>query len=216
MGSIARVLSFERVVKDGVPVSVVKINPDGGSNITAPHFADAGHDSQPLPTDYVVTTTIRGSGREGATGYADPLNAGKSEPGEARIYGRNNSGAPVNEVWLKGDGEIVISNDNGEIKLQPDGEISSENANGRIKLKPNGVVELTGPLSTFKLNATGSVKGSNGAGFFELLSNGDFVVNGLIITAAGAIVSAGGVDLDTHVHPITGGSSAPGPTGPPA
>ncbi len=198
MGSIARVLSFARRVIDGVFVSEAKINPDGGSNITAPHFADAGSDSHPLPTDYVATTTIRGSGREAATGYADPLNEGKSEPGEARIYGRDSDGAPVNEVWLKGDGTVTAANDNGHIELKPDGGS-----------------ELVGPLNTFEIRVDGGIKGFNAAGFFELLPNGNFVVNGLIITAAGAIVSAGGIDLDTHVHPIIGGSSAPGPTGAP-
>ena len=199
MGSIARVLSFERVIKGGVEVSVAKINPDGGANITAPHFADAGNDSHPLPTDYVVTTSIRGSGREAAAGYADPLNEGKTTPGEARIYGRDSSGVTVNEVWLKDDGTILAANDNGEIKLKPDGGS-----------------ELDSPLANFEVEANGGIKGSNAAGSFELLPSGDFVINGLTITAAGAIITAGGVNLDTHVHPITGGSSAPGPTGPPA
>lgn len=79
------------------------------------------------------------------------------------------------------------------------------------------------------LKADGSVKGSNAAGSFELRANGDFVVNGVTITPAGDIstpgdvsaaelaapsVKAAGKELAGHDHPILGGSSAPGPTGP--
>lgn len=198
MGFIARVLSFERVIRNGVEVSIVKINPDGGANITGVHFADAGDDAPPLPSDYAATSNIRGAGQESVIGYADPINAGKSVPGEKRIYGRDSSGDAVNEVWLKDDGTITAANDNGHIELKPDGGS-----------------ELVGPLNTFEVRVDGGIKGFNVAGFFELLPNGNFVINGLIITPAGAIISAGGIDLDTHVHPIIGGSSSPGPTGPP-
>ena len=124
MGSIARVLSFERVIRSGVEVSIVKINPDGGANITGVHFADTGDDAHPLPSDYVATSSIRGAGQEAVVGYADPLNEGKSEPGEKRIYGRDSSGAFVNEVWLKADGSILIENAGASILVKPSGEVN--------------------------------------------------------------------------------------------
>ena len=123
MGSVARLLSFERVTRNGAEISIVKLNPDGGANITADHFAGAGEDAHPLPTDYLVTADIRGAGREAVVGYVDPLNEGKTAPGEKRIYGRDASGGAVNEVWLKADGSILIENAGASILVKPTGEI---------------------------------------------------------------------------------------------
>ena len=79
------------------------------------------------------------------------------------------------------------------------------------------------------LKNDGSIKGSNAAGVFELTAGGDFVVNGVTIDTNGNITTAGkvtgneidgtisvkglGKELAVHTHPITSGSSAPGPTG---
>lgn len=84
-----------------------------------------------------------------------------------------------------------------------------------------------GVVCNIYLKANGSIIGANANGSFELQAGGDFVINGLTIdssgnisgsgriTMAGDIVAAGTVSLKTHVHPITSGSSAPGPTGAP-
>ena len=84
-----------------------------------------------------------------------------------------------------------------------------------IWLKADGAVLIANANGSFELKADGSIKGSNSAGSFELESGGDFVVNGATITAAGDVLTALGRSLDLHVHPITSGSSSPGPTGPP-
>lgn len=211
MGRIARLLSFVRLTRNDAKVSDVKVNPGGGPNITAEHFADAGDDSHPLVTDYVALNTDSGAGRETAIGYLDPLNEPKAQPGEKRIYGRDaDSGAVVVEVWLKNDGTAVISNDNGSVMLRPDG----------------GTVTTT-PESTFDAAADGSIKGDNGNGSFELQSGGDFLVNGVTIDTSGNITSpatisapnvsgsssvqAAGKELAGHVHPA---GSPPGNTGP--
>lgn len=211
MGRLAKLLSFVRVTRNEAKLSDVKVNPGGGPNITAEHFADAGDDSHPLVTDYVALNTDSGSGRETAIGYLDPLNEPKAQPGDKRIYGRDaESGAVVVEVWLKNDGTAIVSNDNGSVVLRPDG----------------GTVTTT-PESTFDAAADGSIKGDNGNGSFELAAGGDFLVNSVTIDTSGNITSpatitapnvvgntsvqAAGKELAGHDHPA---GSPPGNTGP--
>ena len=201
MGRIAKVLSFLRVIRNEAKISDVKIDPGGGPNITAEHFAPPGDDSFPLPTDYVVTAEINRTGNEAAVGYADPLNDPVALEGDKRIYGRDADGATVNQVWLKSDGSVLVSNDNGSVLLRSDG--------GSI---------ITTPESTFDAKADGSIKGANGSGSFELQTGGDFIVNGVKIDAAGAVtipnsLTLAGKEIAGHNHNITSGSSAPGPTG---
>ena len=81
MGRIAKLLSFVREVRNGAKVSDSKVDPGGGADITAQHFAAAGDDSHPMPGDYVALNTDSGSGRESAVGYLDPLNAPKALTG---------------------------------------------------------------------------------------------------------------------------------------
>jgi len=203
MGRIATLLSFVRLVKNGARVTDVKVNPGGGPNITAEHFADAGDDSHPLTTDYVALNEDSGTGRESAIGYLDPLNTPKAEPGEKRIYGRDaNTGAVVVEVWLQNDGTALVANENGSVTLRPDG----------------GTV-VTTPESTFDAAADGSITGDNGNGSFELQGGGDFLVNGVTIDSSGNVtiptsLTLAGKEIAGHDHNITSGSSAPGPTGP--
>ena len=173
MGRIGVLLSFSRVERNSAKISDVKIDPGGGPNITAEHFAPAGDDSYPLTTDYVVTNEIPRTGGETVVGYVDPINTPKANEGDKRIYARDpNNGTPVNEVWLKNDGSVLISNDNGSVLLRVDG--------GSI---------ITTPNSTFDAAANGSIKGDNGSGSFELQSGGDFLVNGVTIDTSGNITS---------------------------
>ena len=69
MGRIAKLLSFVRVVRNGANLSDVKVDPGGGANITAEHFATPGDDSHPMPNDYVALSADSGTGRESAIGY---------------------------------------------------------------------------------------------------------------------------------------------------
>ena len=164
MGLIAKLLSFTRIERNGAKMSDVKVDPGGGANITGEHFSSPGDDSHPLDSDYAAVIPVRRSGGAIVVAYADPLNTPKATAGEKRIYGRNAAGAVVNEVWLKADGSVMISNALGAIELKADGSVN---------------------------------------------------INGAVISPLGTIQTALGRDLDTHVHPITSGSSAPGPTGPP-
>lgn len=197
MGRIAKLLSFVRSAVKGTKVSNVKVDPGGGANITAQHFSAPGDDSHPLPDDYVATMPVQRTGSEVAVGYLDPKSEQKAQPGDKRIYARDPAdGSVVVEIWLKNDGTAVTSNANGSVTLSPDG----------------------------------SIKGTNSNGSFELQAGGNFVVNGVTIDTSGNITSpatitaptvvgstsltAAGKEMAGHNHAITGGSSAPGPTGP--
>lgn len=190
MGRIAEILSFTHKLIGGVNTSDVKINPDGGSNITVPHFSAPGDDSVPLTTDSVVTTEIQGTGNEAAVGYVDSKNTPKALQGEKRIYSRDAGGAEVAEVWLKNDGTIVASNAGGSINLNPDGTLNINASTSVNVVAPainfTGDVIVTGTLTTTTIAAT------------SIITTGDVV--------------AGGKSLTTHTH-LAG--TPPGFTGPP-
>jgi hypothetical protein len=136
MSRIATVLSFERTEVDDAQVSEVKVDPGGGANVTAQHFAPPGDDSHPLPGDFVATTASPGSGNEHATGYVDPANEPQSGPGEKRIYARNGDGAVTAVVWLKSDGEVLVESVEGGsvIRIAPDGGVHLGDASGAAKI----------------------------------------------------------------------------------
>ena len=139
MGRIGRLLSFVRTTRNGAKISDVKVDPGGGPNITCEHFADAGDDAYPLDTDYVNTSEIPRNGGEVVTGYVDPLNTPKAQPGDKRIYARDaDTGLTVVEVWLKSDGTATMFNSTGTFILRPDGSIKGNNGNGFFELESSG------------------------------------------------------------------------------
>lgn len=159
MGSIAKLLSFTRVLRNGAKLSDVKLDPGGGANLTAEHFADAGDDSHPLPGDYVATVGIPRDGGQAAVGYADTINDPKAAAGEKRIYGRDAStGAAVNEVWLKADGSVMIANSNGAIELKADGSVD---INGAIISVAGEVTSATGRVLSTHVHAQGNDSASD-------------------------------------------------------
>lgn len=129
MGFIGKLLSFGNTTKHGAKANNAVVDPGGGATKTLTHFSDAGDDSQPLPGDYVACVKIPRSGNAVATGYVDPANDQKAQPGEKRIYARDGDGVSVVEVWLKADGTAVIENTNGFFRLNPDGSV---NINGTV------------------------------------------------------------------------------------
>jgi len=134
---IAKLLSFTRALFNGAKVTDVTIDLGGGNNKTAHHFSSPGDDSFPLKTDYLLTSSVPGSGKEVVHGYIDPVNDPVAQEGDKRIYGRDpNTGNVVNQVWLQSDGSIVISNSNGSILMQVDGTV---NING-VTIDPSGTV----------------------------------------------------------------------------
>ena len=93
----------------------------------------------------------------------------------------NEAGAESGEKRIysrQADGTIVA-----DVFLKNDGTIVAENDNAVLEISPDGSAILT-----------------NGPGVFSMQVDGTFDINGLTITPAGEIVTALGVDLDTHTH----------------
>ena len=128
MGIVSEVLAA-----DG---SDIKSDRGSGDNVTAQHFTAPGDDSRPLPGDYASLSDAAGTGNQTATGYHDPKNPPKAEPGEKRIYARDSTGAVVAEMWLKASGDILISNGPGVFTMLADGSV---NINGLV-ISPDGEI----------------------------------------------------------------------------
>lgn len=122
---IAKLLSFVRSLSNDAKITDVKIDMGGGDNKTAQHFSAPGDDSFPLKTDYVLASDIARNGGKVVHGYLDPINNPEALEGDKRIYGRDPiNGVAVNQVWLKSDGSILISNANGSALIMPNGDFS--------------------------------------------------------------------------------------------
>lgn len=134
MSRIAVVVSSERIDDDTGHGLDVTVDPGGTNTTRVEHYAAPGDDSTPLPGDFAALGESSGTGGEHCTGYADVQNAGKTAPGEKRIYARDATGAFKGEVWLKGDGTIVASNAGGTITLSPDGVLSVSGASDAAAL----------------------------------------------------------------------------------
>lgn len=146
MGRIAIIIEFvRRSLASGLRAGVVKMDPGGGANVTAQHFADSGDDSQPLPGDYSVTVDTPRTGSVASVGHFDPVNEAKSKPGEKRIYARDpNTGETVLEMWLENDGKLTILNDVTTFTILPSGSIRGENDNGFFELQDDGTFNVNG------------------------------------------------------------------------
>lgn len=155
MGLISTLLDFVRTTIDDNHLSDVTIDPGGGPNQTANHYACAGDDSHPLPGDFVATTGSPGSGNEHVTGYVDPVNEPKAQRGEKRIYSRRESdGVLVAEIWLKNDGSLVIENENGRLELAAGGTFD---LNG-VTIDTSGNISAPGEVTAMDATPATSVK----------------------------------------------------------
>ena len=205
MGFINVLLNFTRVFRRDAKISDVEVDPGGGALVTPEHFEDAGSDSHPMPDDYVATMEVPRRGGVVAVGYLDPKAPQIAGPGEKAIYSRDASGNLIARVHLKSDGTVVLS-----------GPIAT------VTYSPNGTMILSNPNGSFVLNNAGEHFGFNGSGSYKLETGGDFVVNGVIISAAGSMtipggqsittpgLSANGVQVVDHIHDA---GTPPGDTG---
>jgi hypothetical protein len=166
-GKLAKVVSFER---RGAEEDVV-VDTGGGALVTAAHLAGAGEDSPPLPGDVAALDDSSGSGNQQVTGYHDPLNTGKADEGEKRIYGRNAAGETVGEIWIR-DGSLLVQAKIGDNEISLTLDLDT------------GIATLKTP--TFKVEADSIILGK-GAGR-EVACVGDLVavtVPQLLSTAPG-------------------------------
>lgn len=149
MGRLSSLVSFVRRTIDGIHTTDVEVDPGGGTNVTGLHASAPGDDAYPLPEDTAIIVPSGGSGRVAVVGYVDTKNEPKAAKGDRRIYSRDGDGVAVAEVWLKADGSIVVTNEQGgSIEMAAGGDVT---ING-VVIDTNGNVRAPGEV-TAKANA---------------------------------------------------------------
>jgi hypothetical protein len=109
-GYQAKVLRSERVIEqDGSHTTFVVVDRGGGDVVTAQVMLAPGDDALPEPGDFAAV--VDAPGGPVAIAFHDPGNAGTAEPGERRIYARDEDGNPVCTIWLKRDGTLAVDAD---------------------------------------------------------------------------------------------------------
>ncbi|WKL65460.1 Gp138 family membrane-puncturing spike protein [Pseudomonas qingdaonensis] len=82
-----------------------------------------------------------------------------------------------------------------------------------VWLKNDNSISMDNGVARFNVLADGTTLMQNGAGMFQLLADGSFLINGLTITPDGNIITAAGINLNTHRHsgvtPGSGNSGVP-------
>jgi hypothetical protein len=151
VGFLATVREFQRTSDQGTPTPEVKCDPGDGDAATHFHFAPPGTDAAPLAGDVAYLGDDLGAGTAQAIGYQDAKNAGVAAAGEHRLYARASDGTVVAELWLKGDGSIVVRSvlAGSSAELSAAGAIKLSNALGGLEIDAAGNVVATTPLGTF-------------------------------------------------------------------
>ena len=182
MSRTAVVISVEKLDDEGAKVREVKCDVGGGDVLTADLASPPGEDSEPLPGDAVALAEGSGAGELVAVGVLDTANELKAAGGEVRRYARDESGAPVAEIWIKATGDIAIT----AIKSGANIEISTVESGGKVTI--NGVeIDADGNITT-----PGNVAASG-----EVTAKAD---------------GGSAVNLSTHLHPTgVGPTGAPTP-----
>lgn len=149
------------------------------------HLQPLGDDSRPLPQDDGWSDRTSQNGVDvyfGAFDYDNKI----AEPGEKRTYARDADGVPVNHVYLKKDGTVIIANDSYSKTINPDGSW----------------VETNGTYSK-SVNADGSYTETNGNYNKSVSTSGLVNINGFIINPDGSATSPVSVGA-----PVLNGSSS--------
>ncbi|OPK06910.1 hypothetical protein BZ164_00830 [Pseudomonas veronii] len=80
-----------------------------------------------------------------------------------------------------------------------------------VWLKNDNSISMDNGVARFSVLADGTTLMQNGAGSFQLLADGSFLINGLKITPDGNVITAAGINLNTHRHSgVTPGSGTSG------
>lgn len=80
-----------------------------------------------------------------------------------------------------------------------------------VWLKNDNSICMDNGVARFNVLADGTTLMQNGAGSFQLLADGSFLINGLMITPAGDVVTAAGISLDKHrTSGVTAGNQTSG------
>ena len=108
MGTLGKILQYEKPVKRGVTVPAVKSTLRARENVQAEIYGPAGDDSPPLPGDMGFFPSNSQTGGRVCLGVIDQANAPQAEPGERRLYARDADGNIVTTVWIKKDGTLEL------------------------------------------------------------------------------------------------------------
>lgn len=113
----------------------VRCDLGGEDSATADPFAPAGDDAPPLTGDDVALSEAPGAGGYQVTGFGDATDK-KAAGGEKRIYARDPDGAPVAEVWCKGDGSISIEQltSGASVLIDPEGNVRLGSASASVEV----------------------------------------------------------------------------------
>jgi len=142
--ALFHVIRTERATEDDVPVVNIIAESTDDDPQTLELALPPGVDALPLPGDVVVTAPGGSTGTEQAVGFIDPKNEGKAAEGEHRAFGRNASGAIVNDWHLKGDGTIRGSNGGGWFEFGADGSFKLSSG---YEVDPQGNVKTPGEVT---------------------------------------------------------------------
>lgn len=220
MGVIGKLLSFARTTRDNAKQADIKIA-TSGDTLTAQYVQGAGDDAVPLPGDYPLCVRIERAGRIVVVGFVEPDATQAAQAGERRMYARDGDRAEVVQIWLKNDGTLLASNENGSYELRPDGSHKMISPGGSYELFADGKQRLENDNGSYELRANGSHRSQNASGYYELQAGGTVDVNTATIDPAGNIVATSvsapsikvnGKELKDHKHSgVTPGGGQTGP-----
>lgn len=108
---------------------------------------------------------------------------------------------------------VVITNQNGTITLTEDGTMIQENSAATVTVSSSGAISLSNGSGAMSLSPNGSMSLTGGSASISTSPDGTIVINGLTITPDGNLITAAGVDVNTHIH--SGVDTGPGNTGSP-
>lgn len=216
MGRITRSLSAlaERIKADR-----------GASDINEmEHLQPLGDDSKPLPQDDGWSDRTSANGNDvylGAFDYDNKI----AEPGEKRTYARNDEGDPVNQVYLKKDGTIIIANDSYSKTINPDGSWVETNGAYSKSVNADGSWTETNGAYTKTVDASGAMTQTG-----QVFNLNGFIINpdgsatspvsvGAPVLSGSSSLTVAGKEQKDHVHsagsyldaesrPITGNSGS--------
>lgn len=243
MARIGLLKKFTRLVRRGAQVNDVEFDPGGKALITGEGFAAAGDDSHPLvESDYILADDLPKSGNEAVMGYVDPINPGKAEPGDKRIYSRRTSdGLYIAEGWLKNDGTIIHNsykfNGNTRILVSArtmnsvTGVVTDEVFADDGALRSRNIMNNIGTITSVSFASDGSTQMSrhiqdaigthlidnDAGGSITMLVNGTVDINGTTFALDEKVVipeslTLNGNEIDGHQHDVLSGSSASPPS----
>lgn len=108
---------------------------------------------------------------------------------------------------------VIITNQNGTITLSEDGTITQENSSATSVVDASGSVSMSNSNGSITLAPNGSVSIIAGSASMGATPDGTINMNGLTITPDGNIITAAGVNVNSHIH--SGVQTGSGNTGSP-